>query len=307
MSIPGHHIARACKMLGVTTETPLSQVKLKYRALAATMHPDAGGDEQTFKELTSSYEMLKQYHNIDTNTTGATGAGRPHDPAYEQQRKNRPQPSPTSNLMSFRQFLWQSDFWEYTFPLGAFFVTAGVLAYTYQLGEKQGAYYIRRMMGYGGDMTSAEKLAREDVKSEVIHNYRTDKKRRTQTTFRDLREYFTVHEARPSKIPPRGLLRSEIVTTSSSNVCEVEVYYQQLKKLEGYVWKDQERYPDVGVAMGVMTKALQHVPSCYPERFIQTEVDYLRPGDDQFPRKCLLRIYGSRQEDVTKVQRILVT
>ena len=44
--------------LGVDKKATSAEIKKAYRKLAKTAHPDAGGDEETFKKITHSYEIL---------------------------------------------------------------------------------------------------------------------------------------------------------------------------------------------------------------------------------------------------------
>lgn len=45
-------------ILGVSADATSSQVKQRYRKLARAHHPDQGGDEEKFKEITEAYEIL---------------------------------------------------------------------------------------------------------------------------------------------------------------------------------------------------------------------------------------------------------
>ena len=47
------------EILGVTREANDDEIKRAYRRRARELHPDAGGDEEEFKELTTAYEVLK--------------------------------------------------------------------------------------------------------------------------------------------------------------------------------------------------------------------------------------------------------
>ncbi len=46
------------KVLGVTADAPLEQIRDAYRRKCKTLHPDAGGEEWAFRVLVQSYEML---------------------------------------------------------------------------------------------------------------------------------------------------------------------------------------------------------------------------------------------------------
>lgn len=47
------------EILGVSRDASDEEIKRSYRRLARELHPDAGGDEERFKELTTAYEVLK--------------------------------------------------------------------------------------------------------------------------------------------------------------------------------------------------------------------------------------------------------
>ena len=47
------------EILGVSPDASDEDIKRTYRRKARTLHPDAGGDEEQFKELTTAYEILR--------------------------------------------------------------------------------------------------------------------------------------------------------------------------------------------------------------------------------------------------------
>ena len=64
------------KVLGVSRNATDEEIKKAYRKLARTNHPDAGGDEEKFKEINEAYEVLSdkkkrdlydQYGTADAN------------------------------------------------------------------------------------------------------------------------------------------------------------------------------------------------------------------------------------------------
>lgn len=46
------------KILGVSRDASADEIKKAFRKLARTNHPDAGGDEEKFKEINEAYEVL---------------------------------------------------------------------------------------------------------------------------------------------------------------------------------------------------------------------------------------------------------
>ena len=46
------------KTLGVSKTATADEIKKAYRKLARENHPDAGGDEEKFKEINEAYEVL---------------------------------------------------------------------------------------------------------------------------------------------------------------------------------------------------------------------------------------------------------
>ena len=45
-------------ILGVKKSASADEIKKAFRKLARKHHPDAGGDEETFKEINEAYEVL---------------------------------------------------------------------------------------------------------------------------------------------------------------------------------------------------------------------------------------------------------
>ena len=72
------------KVLGVSRNATDEEIKKAYRKLARTNHPDAGGDEEKFKEINEAYEVLSdkkkrdlydQYGTANANQIPFGGAG----------------------------------------------------------------------------------------------------------------------------------------------------------------------------------------------------------------------------------------
>lgn len=77
------------KTLGVDKDASASQIKKAYRKMAMTHHPDKGGDEERFKEITTAFEVLSDeekrqlYDEYGEEGVreggGGGGGGNPHD------------------------------------------------------------------------------------------------------------------------------------------------------------------------------------------------------------------------------------
>ncbi|MBW3620036.1 MAG: J domain-containing protein [Actinobacteria bacterium] len=72
------------EILGVPRDAPPDEVKRAYRRKARESHPDAGGDEDTFKQVTHAYQVLSdpqkraRYDRFgDDGTPGTRGQGDP--------------------------------------------------------------------------------------------------------------------------------------------------------------------------------------------------------------------------------------
>lgn len=77
------------KILGVKENATQSEIKKAYRKLAIEHHPDKGGDETKFKEISESYDTLsnetkrKQYDNSKKNPFVNFGNGGVNNPFEE--------------------------------------------------------------------------------------------------------------------------------------------------------------------------------------------------------------------------------
>ena len=79
------------KTLGVSKDASESEIKKAFRKLAQKHHPDAGGDEEKFKEINEAYEVLsdpqkRQVYDQFGSMGGASGfaGGNPFAGGYGQ-------------------------------------------------------------------------------------------------------------------------------------------------------------------------------------------------------------------------------
>ena len=64
------------KTLGVSKDASEAEIKKAFRKLAQKHHPDAGGDEEKFKEINEAYEVLSDPKKKQVyDQFGAVGAG----------------------------------------------------------------------------------------------------------------------------------------------------------------------------------------------------------------------------------------
>lgn len=64
------------KTLGVSKDASESEIKKAFRKLAQKHHPDAGGDEEKFKEINEAYEVLSDPKKRQVyDQFGSMGAG----------------------------------------------------------------------------------------------------------------------------------------------------------------------------------------------------------------------------------------
>ncbi len=71
------------QILGVSKNAPKEEIKKAFRKLAHKYHPDRGGDEQKFKEISEAYAVLSddkkraEYDAYGRTFAGASGSGAP--------------------------------------------------------------------------------------------------------------------------------------------------------------------------------------------------------------------------------------
>ena len=64
---------QACQLLGLAAPTTLDKARKAYRKLAQEFHPDRGGDEERFKQISVAYQYLVDlYENASQSTTQKT-------------------------------------------------------------------------------------------------------------------------------------------------------------------------------------------------------------------------------------------
>jgi|GEM_PF-1616146 len=73
--------ASACALLGLPCPSSAEAARKAYRKLAKTHHPDAGGDEERFKELSEAHQFLS-----DLYTRGEGGKASADPPEWEAER-----------------------------------------------------------------------------------------------------------------------------------------------------------------------------------------------------------------------------
>ena len=82
---------RLYDVIGVARQASPDEIKRAYRKQAVQHHPDKGGDEEQFKELTRAYEVLSDEEkrqrydaygdqSLEHNGSGGGGGGHPHNP-----------------------------------------------------------------------------------------------------------------------------------------------------------------------------------------------------------------------------------
>ena len=58
----------ACKLLGLSCPSSAEEARKAYRKLAKQHHPDAGGDEEHFKELSAAHQFLSELYEGKTKS-----------------------------------------------------------------------------------------------------------------------------------------------------------------------------------------------------------------------------------------------
>ena len=59
--------AMCCRRLGLSVPSNAQEVKKTYKTLARTLHPDLGGDEEAFKEVSAAYQYLLELYEKNPN------------------------------------------------------------------------------------------------------------------------------------------------------------------------------------------------------------------------------------------------
>ena len=63
---------QACQLLGLAAPTTLEAARKAYRKLARQHHPDHGGDEERFKQISVAYNYLVEFYNSSSSTRQAS-------------------------------------------------------------------------------------------------------------------------------------------------------------------------------------------------------------------------------------------
>eukprot|EP00760_Papus_ankaliazontas_P006413 PhM_4_TR13034/c0_g1_i1/m.92357 len=320
-------VQRACRTLGVKATTPIDQVKKRYRTLASKHHPDAGGDEKLFQEISSAYETMKDFHlagglekmgaaGVDDHTNYYYDPSNPfqrqtHNEGMSQQfHMGRPgSTSSTRERRTMRSCMWDFNIWEVILPMGALGTTAVCMTYVYAHAHVYGTESTRQLFAKEGrDMTPLlEKQHRENEANERLHQELMESRRRTQTRFKDLREYIFVHDTAASSA--RALFRSEGVVPDDGpgsiddGLCELQVLLSDLGTadpaaalasiVQTHEFSDAATCRDIPRAMELVTNGIWRVPGCHPQQYHATEVHY-RDAAKRIPTKCLVRVVGDK-------------
>jgi molecular chaperone DnaJ len=92
-------------VLGLDETATQEEIKKKYRKLAKENHPDAGGNEESFKKISTAYDILgddqkrKQYDNQRKNPFGGSfNMNEMFNNVFNQRTKTQQRPTHTSNI-----------------------------------------------------------------------------------------------------------------------------------------------------------------------------------------------------------------
>jgi len=90
------------QVLGVDEKATQEEIKKSYRELVKKHHPDKGGNEETFKKISESYDTLgdenkrRQYDNQKNNPFGGFGGGNPFEDFFNSGYQPRRRAAPDS-------------------------------------------------------------------------------------------------------------------------------------------------------------------------------------------------------------------
>lgn len=79
----------ACQILGLAAPTTKAEARSAYRALARELHPDAGGDEERFKQVSAAYQYLTEYYEDNPRRERSGSSSRPEDSRQERPRREK--------------------------------------------------------------------------------------------------------------------------------------------------------------------------------------------------------------------------
>lgn len=120
-------------LLGVPPQASPAEIKAAYRAAARTRHPDAGGDEQSFQELSSALELALEYASGER--TNPYLPRDDHTLYVSHYDRHRHSPPPPPNV------------WSNRFLGGALFWIVPVVAGIFMLSGATGPYFLPVFVG----------------------------------------------------------------------------------------------------------------------------------------------------------------
>ena len=90
------------KTLGVSRSATDEEIKKAYRKLARTNHPDAGGDEEKFKEINEAYEVLSDAEKRSRYDQSAMGNGASCAPYFRSPSSGSPREANCTRIWCVR-------------------------------------------------------------------------------------------------------------------------------------------------------------------------------------------------------------
>jgi len=168
-------LARACRVLGVTPQTPFPEVKKQYRCMVAAHHPDVGGSATMFKDVKTAFEILRDYHEMhgkrdpggswtwrDPRETSRewrrdTADSSPNSSAHSESVGADSQNAPKPSVGSF-SWCWWDDFGGVTLPFGICLAVLSYIGYAVVYAKMYGIGAARGLLLCGQRHESMEHL-----------------------------------------------------------------------------------------------------------------------------------------------------